>query len=63
LFAFAVGYKASDFEDRLPQLMLQASKENPLSSYRSRESLLTYQAMVRRNQEQAAEGGLIIYIF
>ena len=61
MVALAVGYKVSNFEDRLPQLMLQASKENPLSSYRSRESLLTYQAMVRRNQEQAAEGGFKFY--
>ena len=57
LFGLAIGYKVHEFERDLPQLMVEARREHVFAP-KSREMLLTYQAMVRRNQEQAAEGGV-----
>merc|ERR1712189_111254 len=55
LLGLAVGYKFHEFERDLPKLMEEVSREHVFAP-KSREMLLTYQAMVRRNQEKAAEG-------
>ncbi|XP_066919603.1 uncharacterized protein [Clytia hemisphaerica] len=55
LLGLAVGYKVHEFERDLPQLMVEARREHVFAP-KSREMLLTYQAMVRRNQEQVTEG-------
>lgn len=60
LVAMGVGYKFHEFETNLPQLMKEASREHVFAPP-SRESLLTYQAMVRRNQEKIAEGGALLF--
>ena len=57
LVAMGVGYKFHEFETNLPQLMKEARREHVFAP-KSREMLLTYQAMVRKNQEKLAEGGM-----
>lgn len=52
LLGFAIGYKLHLFEENYEDLLQEARKANPLSTFYPRESLLAYQAMVRRKQEQ-----------
>lgn len=52
MLGFAIGYKLHLFEENYEDLLQEARKANPLSTFYPRESLLAYQAMVRRKQEQ-----------
>ena len=61
LVAMGVGYKFHEFETNLPKLMEEVSREHVFAP-KSREMLLTYQAMVRKNQEKVAEGGKLLII-
>ena len=62
LVALGFGYKFHEFETNLPQLMKEAQREHVFAP-KSREMLLTYQAMVRKNQEKLAEGGMNLFLF
>lgn len=56
LLGLAAGYQVSKFEDNYEDYILKAQKERPLAPIHPRKSLLTYQAMVRRKQEEQSEG-------
>ena len=58
LLGLAVGYQVHLIEENFEEDLREQKKLHPLAPYHPRETLLTYQAMVKRREEQEKIGDL-----